>query len=63
MSNVANEGEEHSLIWVNVYGCDDERSDIHGEEFPKQSEFHYEYIRSHTKENVRHFSKIGKRTR
>ena len=29
MSNVASEGEEHSIIWVNVYGCDDEFSDIH----------------------------------
>ena len=62
MSNVAGEGEEHSIIWVNVYGCDDECSDIHGEEFPKQSEFHYEYIRSHTEENIRHLREIGERT-
>ena len=47
---------------MNVYGCDDACSDIHGEEFPKQSEFH-EYIRSHIEENVRHISKIGKRRR
>ena len=44
----------------NVYGCDDKCSDIHGEEFSRQSEFHYEYVRSHIEENVRHISKIGK---
>ena len=48
---------------VNVYGCDDECSDIHGKEFPRQSEFHYEHIRSHIEENVRHIYKIGERTR
>ena len=37
---------------MNVYGCDDECSDIHGEEFPRQSEFHCEYHRSYTEENV-----------
>ena len=30
ISNVAGEGEEHSIIWGNVYGCNDEFSDIHG---------------------------------
>ena len=30
MCNVAGEGEEHSFYLVNVYGCDDECSDIHG---------------------------------
>ena len=30
MSNVAGSGEEHSIIWGNVYGCDDECGDIHG---------------------------------
>ena len=48
---------------VNVCGCDDECSDIDGKEFPRQSEFHYEHIRSHTEENVRHICKIGERTR
>ena len=61
MSNVAGKGEEHNL--GNVYGCDDECSDIHGKEFPGQSEFHYEYNRSHTEENVRHICKISERTR
>ena len=63
MSNVTGEGEEHSIILVNVYGCDDECSDIHGKEFPRQSEFHCEHIRSHTEENVRHIFEIGERTR
>ena len=63
MSNVASEGEKHSKNLRNVHGCDDEWSDIHGEEFPRQSEFHHEYIISHIEENVRHISKIGKRTR
>ena len=34
MSNVAGSGEEHPNNLVNVYGCDDECSDIHGKEFP-----------------------------
>ena len=34
----------------NVYGCDDECSDIHGKEFHGQSKFHYEYNRSHHEE-------------
>ena len=32
MSNVADSGEEHSIIW-DVYGCDGECGDIHGKEF------------------------------
>ena len=54
--------ERNSIIW-SVYGCNDEFSDIHGEEFPRQSEFHCEYNRSHTEENVRHLCKISGRTR
>ena len=60
---------EHCRLWgrtfknlMNVYGCDDECGDIHGTEFPRQSEFHYEYNRSHLEENVRHLRKIGERT-
>ena len=55
ISNVAGEGEEHS--------CNDGISDIHGEEFPRQSEIHCESHRSHTEENVRHICKISGRTR
>ena len=47
----------------NVYGCNNGISSIHGKEFPKQSEFHCEYCRSHTAANVRHICKISGRTR
>ena len=30
ISNVAGDGEEHSMIWKKVYGCNDGISDIHG---------------------------------
>ena len=42
MSNVAESGEEHSIILWNVHGCDDECSDIHGKEFLNYSKFHQE---------------------
>ena len=42
----------------NVYGCSDGFSDIRGKEFPRQSEFHCEYNRSHTEANVRHMCKL-----
>ena len=38
-------------------------SSIFGKEFPRQSEFHCEYCRSHTEANVRHICKISGRTR
>ena len=57
MSNVAGSGEEHSIIW-NVYGCDDECSDIHGKEFPGKSKFHYEYNRSHLVEKFNISAKL-----
>ena len=34
-----------------------------GKNFQDNQKFHYEYIRSPIEENVRHISKIGKRTR
>ena len=63
MSNVADSGEEHSIISENVYGCDDECGDIHGKEFLNYSKFHQDFQRSHFEENVRHIFKIGGRTR
>ena len=33
MSNVAESGEEHSIIWGNVYGYNVKCGDIHGKEF------------------------------
>ena len=62
ISNVTGDGQEHFMIW-NVYGCNNGISDIHGKEFPKQSEFHCEYCRSHTEANVRHICEISVRTR
>ena len=59
ISNVTGDGEEHSMIWVNVYGCDDGISGIHGKELSKQLSFHCEHDRSHTQTNVRHINKIG----
>ena len=43
MSNVAESDEEHSIIWVNVHGCNDECGDIHGKEFFNYSKFHHEF--------------------
>ena len=59
ISNVAGEGEEHSIIWRIFMAV----TIIHGEEFPRQSEFHCEYYRSHTEANVWHICKISGRTR
>ena len=59
MSNVADSGEDHSIIWVNVHGCDDECGDIHGKEFPGDSKFHHEFQRSHFEAHVRHHIEIG----
>ena len=33
----------------NVHGCDDECGDIHGKEFLRDSKFHHEFHRSHSK--------------
>ena len=57
ISNVAGSGRRTFNNLGNVYGCDDECSDIHGKEFPGQSKFHFEYNRSHLEENVRHICK------
>ena len=59
MSDVADSGEEHSIIWVNVHGCDDECGDIHGKEFRGYSKFHHEFQKSHFEAHVRHHITIG----
>ena len=48
---------------VNVHDCNNGISRIHGKELPEQLSIHREHNRSHTQTNVRHISKIGKRTR
>ena len=53
MSNVAESGEEHSRIWVNVHGCDVKCGDIHGKEFLNYSKFRQEFWRSHVEADVR----------
>ena len=60
MSNVADSGEKKAFnnLW-NVHGCDDECGDIYGAEFLRDSKFHHEFHRSHSKTNVRHHCKIG----
>ena len=47
--------EKHSMILVNVYGCNNGISGIHGKELLTQSAFHQEYKRSHNETNVRLF--------
>ena len=63
ISNVAGEGEEHSIIWRMFIAVTMNSATFMGKEFPRQSEFHCEYNRSHTEENVRHICKITGRTR
>ena len=63
ISNVAGEGEEHSIIWGMFMAVTMNSATFMGKEFPRQSEFHCEYTRSHTEENVRHLCKISGRTR
>ena len=48
MSNVAESGEEHSVIWGNVHGCDVKCGDIHGKEFLNYSNGSQELWRSLT---------------
>ena len=59
MSNVAESGEEHSLILGNVHGCDDECGDTHGKEFLNYSKFHQEFQRSHLEADVRCHRAVG----
>ena len=63
ISNDARNGEEHSMtlgIFITVtlfrecFCLDKGLSDIHGEEFSRQTEFHCEHSRSLTEENVPH---------
>ena len=62
ISNVAGEGEEHSIIWGMFMAVSMESATFMGKEFQKQSEFHCKYCRSHTEANVRHIRKISGRT-
>ena len=48
MSNVASEGEEHSIIWRMFMVVTMNSATFMGKNFPRQSGFHYEHNRSHT---------------
>ena len=64
ISNVAGEGEEHSMIWRKFMAITMESATFMGKNFQdNQKEFHCENNRSHTEENVRHICKISGRTR
>ena len=63
MSNVADSGEEHSIIWRMFMAATLKCGDIHGKEFLRDSKFHHEFQRSHFKAYVRHHCKIGGRAR
>ena len=43
MSNIAESGEDHSIIWGNVHGCNIECCDIHGKESLNYSKYHQEF--------------------
>ena len=63
MSNVAESGEEHSIIWWMFMAATMNAATFMGKEFLNYSKFHHEYFRSHFKANVRHHCEIGERPR
>ena len=63
MSNVADSGEEHSIIWGMFMAATMNAATFMGKNFSTIQKFHHEFQRSHFKANVRHHCKIGGRTR
>ena len=63
MFNVAESGEEHSIIWGMFMAATLNAATFMGKNFQDNQKFHYEHNRSHREENVRHICKIGERTR
>ena len=63
MSNVADSGEEHSIIWGIFMAATMNAATFKGKEFHGYSKFHHEFQGSHFEANVRHHIKIGGRTR
>ena len=61
--NVAESGEEHSIIWGMFMAATLNAATFMGKNFQDNQKFHYEHNRSHREENVRHICKIGERTR
>ena len=62
MSNVANSGEQHSIIWGMFMAATMNAATFMGRNF-MDIQFHHEFQRSHFKTYVRHHCKIGGRTR
>ena len=60
ISNVAGQGEEHSIIWGMFTAVTMNSATFLGKNFQDN---HCEHNRSHTEENVRHLCKISGRTR
>ena len=63
MSNVADSGDEHSIMWGMFMAATMNAATFMGKNFFNYSKFHHEFQRSHFKANVRHHCKIGGRTR
>ena len=61
ISNVAEDGEEHSMIW-NVYAVPMESAVFMGK-LPEQLSLHCDHDGSHTQTNVRHICEISGRAR
>ena len=59
MSNVADSGEEHSIIWGMFMAATLNAATFMGKNFLDNQNSKYEYNRSHLEGNVRHHSKIG----
>ena len=54
MSNVADSGEEHSIIWRMFMTATMNAATFQGKEFRGYSKFHHEFQRSHFEAHVRH---------
>ena len=64
ISNVAGDGEEHSMIWGMFMAVTLESGVFMGKNFQNnQNSIVNKYNRSHTAENVRHICEISVRTR
>ena len=58
--NVADSGEEHSIIWGMFMAATMNAATFMGKNF---MDIHHEFQTSHFEANVRHHCKIGERTR
>ena len=63
MSNVAESGGEHSIIWGMFMAATMNAVTFMGKNFLNYSKFHHEFQRSHFEANVRYHRAIGERPR